>query len=158
MTTLLQTMGPWHWMLVAVALFIGELLMPGTFLVWMGLGAAVVGVLLLALPALAWQLQWVIFAVVSVVSVLAWRRYRQRHPEHNDHPVLNQRGQSYLGRHFTLKEPIIDGVGRLHVDDTQWKISGEDLPAGTAVKVVGVDGTMLKVMAVSTDVPPGATH
>lgn len=154
----MQAMGPWHWMLFAVALFIGELLAPGSFLVWMGLGAAVVGALLLILPTLAWQGQWVIFAVVSVASVLAWRRYRQRHPDRSDHPVLNQRGRAYVGRHFTLEDPIVDGLGKLRVDDTQWKISGADLPAGTAVEVVGVDGTILKVEAATTDTPPTATQ
>jgi membrane protein implicated in regulation of membrane protease activity len=42
----------------------------------------------------------------------------------------------------------VDGVGKLHVDDTSWKISGANLPAGSHVKVVGVEGTMLKVEAV----------
>ena len=149
MTSLLQTMGPWHWLLFGVALFIGELLMPGTFLVWMGLGATLVGALLLLAPTLPWQFQWLLFAVVSVSSVILWRRFRQRHPEKNDHPLLNQRGRAYVGRHFTLKDAIVDGVGKLHVDDTQWKISGQDMPAGTAVEVIGVDGTMLKVRATS---------
>jgi membrane protein implicated in regulation of membrane protease activity len=145
---LLQQLGPWGWLLGGVALFIGEMLIPGTFLVWFGLGAAMTGGLLLLFPELAWQAQWIIFAVLSVVSVFVWRRYRAHHPETSDHPILNQRGRNYVGRRFTLASPIVDGVGKLHVDDTSWKISGADLPAGAHVKVVGVEGTMLKVEAV----------
>jgi membrane protein implicated in regulation of membrane protease activity len=145
---LLQQLGPWGWRLGAVALFVGEMLIPGTFLVWFGLGAAMTGVLLLIFPALAWQAQWIVFAVLSVASVFVWRRYRSRHPETSDHPILNQRGRNYVGRRFTLASPIVDGVGKLHVDDTSWKISGANLPAGSHVKVVGVEGTMLKVEAV----------
>ena len=90
----------------------------------------------------------IVFAVLSVASVFVWRRYRSRHPETSDHPILNQRGRNYVGRRFTLASPIVDGVGKLHVDDTSWKISGANLPAGSHVKVVGVEGTMLKVEAV----------
>ena len=148
MTTLLQQMGLWHWLILAVLLFIGEMLVPGTFLMWLGLGAAVVGGLLLLFPGLPWQAQWLVFAVVSVASVLLWRRYRRRNPEANDHPTLNRRGMSYVGRRFTLAAPIVDGVGKLQVDDSIWKIAGDNLPAGTQVMVVGVDGTVLKVVAV----------
>ena len=137
---------------------VGELVMLGAYVAWevhsrtgnywFGLGAAMTGGLLLLFPELAWQAQWIIFAVLSVVSVFVWRRYRARHPETSDHPILNQRGRNYVGRRFTLASPIVDGVGKLHVDDTSWKISGADLPAGAHVKVVGVEGTMLKVEAV----------
>ena len=154
MTSLLQQMGLWHWLILAVGLFIGEMLVPGTFLVWMGLGAAATGGLLLLVPALPWQAQWLCFAVVSAGSVLLWRRYRRLHPASNDHPTLNQRGMSYVGRHFTLGSPIVDGVGKLQVDDSSWKIMGEDLPAGAHVKVIGVDGTMLRVAALAA--PSGA--
>ncbi len=149
MTSLLQQMGLWHWLILAVVLFIGEMLVPGTFLVWMGLGAAVTGGLLLLMPTLPWQAQWMCFALVSVGSVLLWRRYRRRHPEKNDHPTLNRRGMHYVGRHFTLTAPIVDGVGKLQVDDSSWKIMGQDLPAGAHVQVVGTEGTMLRVEAVT---------
>ena len=86
MTSLLQQMGLWHWLILAVVLFIGEMLVPGTFLVWMGLGAAVTGGLLLLMPTLPWQAQWLCFALVSLGSVLLWRRYRRRHPEKTTTP------------------------------------------------------------------------
>lgn len=145
MTALLATLSPWHWLLAAVALMIAETLLPGAFLLWFGAGAAATGVLLWLVPGLGWQVQWVFFALVSVASIVGARRWREHHPEHTSHPTLNQRGMNYVGRRFTLAEPIVDGYGKLHVDDTSWKISGDNLPAGTHVRVVGVDGTVLKV-------------
>jgi len=41
--------------------------------------------------------------------------------------------------------PIVDGRGRLKVDDTMWLVEGPDLPAGTRVQVTGVDNTLLRV-------------
>ena len=90
----------------------------------------------------------IVLGAMLLGSVLLWRRYRRQHPAQNDHPTLNRRGMNYVGRHFTLDAPLVDGVGKLQVDDGNWKTSGEDLPAGARVRVVGVDGTMLKVVAV----------
>ena len=108
-------------------------------------GAAATGALLWLWPGMSWQLQWVFFALVSILSIVVVRRYRDGHPEQTSHPTLNQRGMSYVGRRYTLVEPIVDGYGKLHVDDTSWKISGENLPAGTHVKIIGVEGTVLRV-------------
>jgi membrane protein implicated in regulation of membrane protease activity len=143
--SLLQTLGPWHWLLLGMVLLIAETLLPGTFLVWFGVGAAVTGGLLLLVPTLVWQAQWVVFAALSLGSVVVWRRYRKSHPDRDDHPTLNRRGHSYEGRRFTLSTPIIDGVGKLPVDGSSWKITGPDLPIGTVVIVTGADGTILKV-------------
>jgi membrane protein implicated in regulation of membrane protease activity len=47
-----------------------------------------------------------------------------------------------------LAEPIVNGQGRVRIDDTNWRLTGPDLPAGTRVKVIGTDGgAVLKVAA-----------
>lgn len=145
MIPVLEALQYWHWFILAVLLMIAETVFPGSFLIWFGVGAAASGVLLLAAPALSWQVQFVAFALVSAASIVGWRRFKERHPETTSHPTLNKRGQSYIGRRFTLAEPIIDGVGKLKVDDGTWKIEGSDLPAGTPVTVVGIEGTILRV-------------
>jgi membrane protein implicated in regulation of membrane protease activity len=58
---------------------------------------------------------------------------------------LNRRAEVYIGRTFTLERPIIDGRGRLRVDDTMWLVEGPDLPAGTRVQVTSVSNTLLRV-------------
>jgi inner membrane protein len=46
---------------------------------------------------------------------------------------------------FTLEGAIVDGRGRLKVDDTVWLVSGPDLPAGTHVRVIGAESTVLQI-------------
>jgi inner membrane protein len=66
-----------------------------------------------------------------------------------DQPFLNRRADALVGRIFTLERPIVDGAGTVRVDDSVWRITGRDLPAGRRVKVVGVQGTALHVELVT---------
>ncbi len=140
----------WHWFILAVVLIIAEVLASGTFFLWTGVAAAAVGLLLLAVPTLGWEYQVLLFAGLSVASVYVWRRYLKTHPTQTDQPRLNRRGEQYIGRIFTLAEPIVNGQGKIRVDDSTWKVRGEDCSAGTRVVVSSVDGVVLEV-----EKPPG---
>jgi len=135
----------WHWWILAGVLLILELSSPVFFFLWLGFAAAAVGFLLLVFPSIPVEAQLVLFGILSVVAVLAWRRYREVRPPTSDQPLLNQRGQQYAGRIFTLNKPIVNGVGKVEVDDSTWRVKGPDLPAGTRVKVTGVDGVVFIV-------------
>jgi len=135
----------WHWWILAGVLLILELTSPVFVFLWLGFASAAVGFLLLVFPSLPVEVQLVLFGVLSVVAVLAWRRYREIHPPQSDQPLLNRRGQQYTGRIFTLKNAIVNGVGKVEVDDSSWRVKGPDLPAGTRVEVTGVDGVVFIV-------------
>ncbi|MDX1698493.1 MAG: NfeD family protein, partial [Thiohalobacterales bacterium] len=98
---------------------------------------------------LGWQYQLLIFSGLSVISIALFRRYQRRNPPVTDQPALNRRGEQYIGRTFTLEQPVVNRAGKLRVDDSTWRISGEDLPAGTRVTVTGVDGVVLQVTRAS---------
>lgn len=137
----------WHWWIFAGLLLILELTAPTFFFLWLGIAAAAVGLILMVFPSIDLETQLILFAIASVVAVLAWRKYREARPVSTDQPNLNRRGQQYIGRVFSLSVPIINGVGKVTVDDSTWKIKGPDLPAGTHIKVTGVDGVVFKVEA-----------
>ncbi len=135
----------WHWLVAAVVLVVLEILSPGVFFMWLGVAAAVVGGVLWLIPELSWQTQFVLFAVFSVVSIGVARMVLARRPIATDQPALNRRGEQYIGRTLVLSEPIENGIGKMRVDDTQWRVEGSDAPAGRRVRVTGVDGAVLKV-------------
>ena len=137
----------WHWWVAAIVLVVIEVFAPGAVALWMGVAAALVGLLLLAAPETAWEYQLLVFAVLSVASVVAWRFYLSRRPIETDQPTLNRRGEQYVGRVFALDEAIVNGTGKISVDDTTWKVLGNDLPQGARVRVTGVEGTLLTVEA-----------
>lgn len=137
----------WHWLAFGTALLVAEVLLPGSFLMWFGVSAIVTGGLLWLAPGLAGTVQLAVFAVLSVVTIMAWRRYERLYPQVTDHPDLNRRGQQYVGRQYTLADELVNGRGKLRVDDGAWTVRclQGDLPAGTPVRVVGVDGTVLLI-------------
>jgi membrane protein implicated in regulation of membrane protease activity len=137
----------WHWWVLAIILLALEVAAPGTFFLWLALAAAAVGLIVLVLPDLLWQVQVLLFAVAGVAAVAAWRLYAKRLPQQSDDPTLNRRGEQYVGQTFHLAEPIVNGRGRMRVADTMWRVVGPDLPAGAKVRVVGVEGTVLRVSA-----------
>jgi membrane protein implicated in regulation of membrane protease activity len=135
----------WHWWILAGLLLILELTAPAFFFLWLGIAAAAVGLILLVFPSIPIETQLVLFGIASIVAVLAWRKYRETRPVITDQPNLNRRGHQYIGRVFSLEEPINNGVGKVTVDDSTWKVKGPDLPRGKSVRVTGVDGVIFTV-------------
>lgn len=141
----LETITHWTWWILAAALIGLEMLVPGTFLMWLGFAAALVGGVVLISPGLAWEGQFALFAVFSVIAVLIGRKVMSDVSLESDQPALNRRGEQYVGRNFTLSEAIDNGTGKVVVDDSTWKVEGPDMPEGTRVRVTGVVGVVLTV-------------
>lgn len=138
---------PWFWWGVALALFAAEAMLPGTFLLWLGFAAVATALLALALP-LDPVSQWFLFGVLGLVSVgIGWKLRGRINAKPEDHPTLNRRGAQLVGQVFPLESAIVDGRGRLKIGDAFWRAEGPDLPQGTRVRVVAVDGTVVQVEA-----------
>jgi membrane protein implicated in regulation of membrane protease activity len=136
----------WHWMILAAALAGIEILTPGFFFLWLGGAALVTGILALIVPSLSWEIQVLVYAVLSGASVLAWYKFRHRLTITSDDMTLNRRGEQLLGRNAILSEAIVNGRGQIRIDDTVWRCEGPDLAAGTQVRVVAMRGAMVSVV------------
>ena len=142
------TMQAWHWAVLAGVMLLLELATPAFFFAWLAAGALATAGVVWLVPQLIWQVQAIVFALTAIVAVGMWFRFRPR-LETSDHPMLNQRAASLIGVTATLEQPLVNGRGRARLGDTTWPVSGPDLPAGAAVKVVGIEGTRLLVDPVS---------
>lgn len=134
----------WHWFILAGLLMVLEIVSPGFFLIWIGISAAIVGLLMLIFP-LGLPLQITLFAVFSILSVVLCRFVAKRRPPVEPDVVLNRRGESYVGQVFLLDSPLRQGRGRLRIGDSVWNIQGPDLDPGQRVKIVGIHSTTLEV-------------
>jgi inner membrane protein len=143
---LFASLGAWNWLILGIALMVLELLAPGIFLFWLGLAALVTGLLSFAIDV-SWQLQILAFALLTIAAVPLWRRFSVRRTNDNS-PFLNRRNEALIGREMTLERPIQDGIGTINIDDTVWRVSGPDAPAGSRVRIVAADGASLTVARV----------
>ena len=140
------SLGAWNWFILAAVLLLLEVLAPGTFMLWLGLSAILVGAISLAV-IWSWQAQVIAFAVFAVASIPAWRYFARKVEKPVDRPFLNRRVEGYIGREFTLDKPIVGGIGTIHIDDTVWRVKGPDCPAGSRVRIARAEGADLLVEA-----------
>lgn len=145
------TLNTGHWLVAAAVLGILEALFPGAVFLWFAIAATIVGVLT-SLLKLGWEWQLLLFGVLSLASVGAWRRFRRAPVE--PLPTLNRRGRQYEGQWCEIIDPIENGFGKAKLGDSVWTVKGPDLPVGSRVRVIAIDGTVLEVVA---DPVPQAT-
>jgi hypothetical protein len=140
----IETLGGWSWWVLGLVLLGVELLAPGFFFLWFAIAAMLIGVsaLLIDWP---WQLQVLGFVVLSVIAALIGRRFAGNADGETADPHLNLRASRLEGRTFILSEPIVEGSGRLRIDDSVWQVRGPDAPAGARVVITGADGAVLTV-------------
>ncbi len=140
------------WACLALGLFALEALIPGAALLWLGLAA---GALLLVVSVFSgipifWQA--VLFVVLSFASISIYWRYYRRHETASDQPLLNQRGAQLIGQIHLLDQAIVNGRGRIKIGDAYWTAQGSDAPVGMRVRIIEVDSMTLKVEPVENTV------
>ncbi len=140
----------WTWLMLGLVLLVLELMFSLLYFLWLGAAALVTAGALYLGPTMGWDMQILLFSVFSIVNILLARRYLSSKSLTGDQSNLNCRGQQYVGRVFTLIEPIANGYGKIAVDDTQWRVTGPPLEAGASVRVVAANGSVLDVEQVES--------
>jgi len=136
---------PWvGWMVFAVLLAIGEIVLPGIFLIWIAIAAAITGAIAWATP-LDMAVEILIFAGLCLVITWAARIWYAARPVASSDPLLNDRAARLIGRQVVVVDAIVGGEGRVRLDDGTWSALGPDAAAGERLVVVGVSGTTLTV-------------
>jgi len=135
---------PWWWLALAVLLAIAEIVTPGVFLIFIAAAAAVTGALAMLLP-LPVEIQFLLFALFSLLSVAFGRRFYAADATESQDPLLNDRVARMIGETATIAEPIRNARGRARVGDSVWDCAGPDMDAGAVVRIVGAQGSVLRV-------------
>lgn len=151
----LTQLGLWNWFLASLLLLILEIIMPGIFFMWFGLAALMTGTLAFLFAAslgFGWQAQVITFLILSVAIVVIGRRFLGAQKSPGD-PLINQRGEQLIGMRATLDETIVNGRGRIRINDTLWRVTGPDLAAGTRVRVVAFNPISLEVEVEADEQP-----
>ncbi|MFN4090610.1 MAG: NfeD family protein [Alphaproteobacteria bacterium] len=141
----------WGWIVAGMILAGLEILVPGVFLLWIGLGAMTVGLVLSLFPELPPAWQALIFAI-SMLSSLGFGVWIQRRSGVSaDAGRLNREMEQMIGQKYVAISPFIAGRGRIKVQDSSYAAVGEDtIGSGDVVEVVAIiDGRPQVVKAAS---------
>lgn len=132
------------WILAGLLLLGAEILVPGVFLLWIGLAAVGTGLFLLLADPPLWVMVTVFITLLAAgVTAALW--LRRAGPAR---PRVNTPDSGLVGRTGVLMEPDAAGP-RVRLGDSDWAArlprEARASPAGTRVRVEGVDGTTLVV-------------
>jgi inner membrane protein len=145
MIALIAASGGWSWVIVGLLCLLVELFAPGLFFIWIGLAALATGIAVFGF-GLGWSASALLFCALAVISVVAGRAVtRRRALEPDPSGQLNRLGRELIGQVLPLDSRIENGVGRVRIGDTVWRVTGEDMVAGANVLVVAIEGSTLKV-------------
>jgi membrane protein implicated in regulation of membrane protease activity len=132
------------WILAGLLLLGAEIFLPGVFLLWIGIASLGTGLLLFFVAPPFWVTSAAFVILLAAGIAVALRLRRSQHPR----PRVNTPDAGLIGRFGVLTEPGNTGP-RVRVGDSDWAARlPRDLvetPAGTRVRVEGVDGTTLVV-------------
>lgn len=134
---------PWHWFVLAAALFALEVTATTGFFIGIAASALILFVLMLVSPELGWEVQLALYGGLSVVLTVAYKKYFRRFNEETDSPLLNDRAAQMVGNSLVLDDDI-SGRGAVMIHDTRWQVECEGtLTAGSRVKIAGSKGMTL---------------
>ena len=145
MTLLGTTYDPhWAWLALGLVLAVGEMTIPGVFLIWMAGAAVITGLVTWVVP-LSVPLQVVLFAVLSVAAVFIGRGWLRANPIVAADPMMNDRGGRAVGETVLVTTGIEGGEGRVKLGASEWIARGPDAEPGTRMRVTAHDGSVLLV-------------
>ncbi len=139
----------WLWSALGLVL-LGVEMASGTFyIVWFGIAALCVAIIMLAFPNMLASMQFIIFAALSIGSLTIWK---VNYKKNEMHSRVGQAQGEEIGR---------VGIVTIHVNPTQtgkisfvqgvmgsreWTaVSNETIEAGAEASVVAVEGNVLRI-------------
>ena len=132
------------WIILGLILSILEMLLPGIFLIWIGIAAFLTSIVVYFGAGL--YLQIVAFAVFSIITTILGKKAYDKLDVKNS---INQKSVDLIGEEVTLLFDVEDGKSRVKLADSQWTVkTSENLKKGDKVRVVKVNGNILFVTSI----------
>lgn len=139
----------WHWIVLGIVVMLLELAVPAFFLIWFGLGAVVVGLVLVAFPAISLAYQIIAWTLCSVLFIWLWFKVFKpnifktkagmaKGSLIGEVGLVTQGIRPYEKGQIRLQKPILG-------EDVWASVADEEIKVGERVRVLDVEGNTLKV-------------
>jgi len=141
---------PIVWLVIAAALFIGEMICPIFFMFWFAIGAIVA--LIVSLITSNIVIQASVFLVVSIILVIFMKPLTNKFFKTKAKDELNMNG--IIGKNAIVIKTIdnLKGTGEVKIHGEVWRAitesDGEIIEVEKQVEVLRIDGVKLIVKAV----------
>lgn len=136
---------PWFWLVGGLVIAGLELLAAGVFLLWIGIGAMIVGLALLLFPGMSTTAQLLVFALAMLGSIGLGFVIQRRSGEPQASEI-NRELHAFVGRHCEAASDFATGRGRIRVGDTTYGAIGEEsIRAGEIVEIVAAEPGEMRV-------------
>ena len=139
----------WHWVVLGLVLMLFELVVPAFFLVWFGLGAVIVGTVVFVFPGLT--LAWQVIGWTAASLAFVWLWFKVFKPGSHKTRIGMSKGTvvGEIGLMIRDVSPYEKGQIRFQKPiggDEVWEvIADEEIKVGERVRVLDVEGNILKV-------------
>jgi hypothetical protein len=140
----------WYWLIGGLVLVLAEMFVSGVYLLWVGIGALVVGLFTAIWPQAAPWLQLAVLCVSMILSVVAgiYVQARWRTPAHGHE--LNTGLNALIGAHAQAADAFLNGYGRIRLNDSYYSaVAAEPVARHASVVVTGVQNGLLVVAVIS---------
>lgn len=142
----------WHWMVVGLGLGLLELFVASFFIIWFALGALLVGVALLLIPNMGFSTQILLWTAASVAMTVFWFKVLRKDAGKTRSGQADE-ALGEIGVLVRAVEPLGIESARGEVrfqkpvmgSDVWPCLADEAIAAGERVRVLAVDGQILKV-------------
>lgn len=140
----------WYWAVGGLLLIMLELVIPSFFVIWFGLGALLVGGVLLVAGELSLTVQLLIWALASLAMMVVW--FRVFRPSRHRTLIGTAAGEviGEVGLLVGQVEPFQRGKVRFQrpiLGAEEWAcVADQTISAGERVRLVSVEGSYLKVV------------
>ena len=135
----------WIWWGIGILLLAGEMIIPGVYLLWIGVAGLATGLIAFYMPEMGFDGHGLVFAVFGAASIYIGNRFFYAKFLEAGEPLVNTRGSRHVGKVYVVCAAIVNGRGHVSVADGQWLAEGPDTPVGGKVRVKAVDGTVMVV-------------
>jgi membrane protein implicated in regulation of membrane protease activity len=120
--------------------------LPVDLQMWFGIAAGITGLFLLLDSTMYWY--WQLLLMLFIIFVGPFLLQLGRSLYHGaDNVLAVYPGKQLIGQNITLKKAIIKGSGEAVLQGESWQVQGNDLSAGTRVKVIAVKKNILYVVS-----------
>ena len=138
----------WHWMVLGLILAMAELAIPAFFVIWFGIGALLVGLILLILPDLGIATQLLLWTAFSTALTLFWFRFlKPKTMTEVGTSAANAIGEvgvlvsdltPHSRGHVRFQKPVLGS--------DSWECYAETaIKAGARVRIITIEGSFVKV-------------